>query len=525
MSREPIDLLIVGGGVTGAGIARDAALRGFRTALVDKGDFAGGTSSRSSRLVHGGLRYLEQYDFGLVFEASRERRILLRIAPHLVRPLPFLFPTYRGGRVSPWRLRAGMWLYDALASFRNVHRHRWLSPREVRRAEPGLRDRELRGAALYYDAQTDDGRLTLATMRDAARAGAHIANYAQVTSFLKADGRVGGAAVRDLLSGAVHQVRALTVVNATGPWTDMVRRMDDPAAAALLRPTKGTHVVVPRARLGHSYAITVLSPLDGRVMFILPWGDLSYIGTTDTDEPQTPDDVRASGADVVYLLRSANAMYPQARLVPKDVVATWSGLRPLLAPDKTLMASQVSREHRVSESPSGLITIAGGKLTTYRVMARDVVDRVATRLRGLDGRPLAPQPATDRMPLPGGESADLEVLVEAARSREMPEPTARHLVAKYGSESAAVLNLVDRDRAVGRPIVESRPEIWAEVEYAMEREMALRLPDLMFVSTYWGYERRWSAATLAPYAMEMGKRLEWGADRLRQEVELMGETC
>jgi len=520
MAAEPVDLLVIGGGITGAGIARDAALRGFRIALVDKGDFGSGTSSHSSRLIHGGIRYLEQRNFHLVFEASRERRVLLRIAPHLVRPLPFLFPVYRGARVPAWKLRAGMWLYDALAAFRNVKTHRWLSPKQVRRAEPALKDRGLTGAALYWDAQTDDARLVLATMRSAARAGALVANYAEVTSLLKPDGRVRGAVVRDVLSGETRTVRALVVVNAGGPWVDALCRMDDPAAPPLLRPTKGAHVAVPRRRIGHERAITLFSPIDGRVMFVLPWGDLSYVGTTDTDADASPDSVRVTADDVTYLLRSANAAFPDAHLAPNDVVSVWAGLRPLLRQEQAAAPSQVSREHRVVESAHGLITIAGGKLTTYRVMARDVADRVAARLHQLDGRPIAPRPPTDRLPLPGGEAAELDVLVEGARAQAVPEGTARHLVASYGSETPAILNLVDRDRSLGEPIVPGRPEIWAEVAHAVEREMALRIQDVLVRRLHLFYEYAEQATALVtPVAQRMKKLLGW--DEVREAEELV----
>ncbi|PYP27464.1 MAG: glycerol-3-phosphate dehydrogenase [Gemmatimonadetes bacterium] len=519
MVAEPVDLLVIGGGITGAGIARDAALRGIRTALVDKGDFGGGTSSHSSRLIHGGLRYLEQRAFRLVFEASRERRVLLTIAPHLVRPLAFLFPAYRGARVSAWRLRAGLWLYDLLAAFRNVRTHRWLGRKAVLRLEAGLRERDLQGAGLYYDAQADDARLVIATMRSAAQARALVANYAEASSLLKPDGRVRGATVRDALTGATSTVRALVVVNATGPWLDRVRRLDDPQAEPLLRLTKGTHVVVPRQRIGNAHAVTLTSPIDGRVMFILPWGEQCYIGTTDTDEDVSPDDVRATAADVTYLLRSANACFPQARLAPTDVVATWTGLRPLLAPSRDLSASAVSREHRVVESPTGLISIAGGKLTTYRVMGRDVAARVAARLHALDGRPRASDPPTDRLPLPGGEAADLDVLVEAAKARGALESGARHLVRSYGSESAAVLNLVDRDRGLGRPIVAGRPEIWAEVVHAVEREMAMRLVDVLVRRLHLFYEAGGYATGVAPaVAARMAELLGWDAGRVAQEL-------
>ena len=524
MSTEPVDVLVVGGGITGAGIARDAALRGFRTALVDKGDFGGATSSRSSRLIHGGLRYLEHGDFGLVFEAAHERRVLLRIAPHLVRPLPFLFPVYGGARVPAWKLEAGMWLYDALAAFRNVHLHRWLGRKRVARLEPRLRTKGLQGAALYYDAQTDDVRLVLATMRSAAQAGALVANYADATSFLKSDGCVRGAAVRDTLSGRTYSVRALVVVNATGPWVDAVRRRDNADAPPLLRLTKGAHVAVPRARIGHTHAVTLTSPIDGRVMFVLPWGDLSYIGTTDTDEAVSPEDVRASGSDVVYLLRSINAMFPDARLTPRDVISTWAGLRPLLAPARARSASDVSREHRIVEDSSGVITIAGGKLTTYRRMARDTVDRVARQLQRLDGRPLPRRAATDRLPLPGGESADLEVLAEALRARGVPDAQVSHLIRHYGSESAAVLNLVDRDRALGEPILAGRPEVWAEVVHAVEREMAARLTDVLIRRLHLFYEDPAHGNTVSSaVASRLAELLGW--DDVRREDEVADYTA
>ena len=518
MAETVVDVLIIGGGITGAGIARDAALRGYRTALIDKADFGAGTSSHSSRLIHGGIRYLEQYAFHLVFEASRERRVLLRIAPHLVRPLPFLFPVYRGARVPAWKLRAGMWLYDLLSAFRNVHWHRWLRAKNVRRVEPGLRDRGLVGAALYYDAQTDDARLVIATVRSAVRAGALAANYVEMTALLKPDGRVRGAAVRDVLTGETANIRAHVVVNATGPWSDRVRRLDDPKAAPIMRPTKGAHVIVPRKRLANEHAVTLFSPVDGRVMFALPWGDLSYIGTTDTDADASPDGLRVTAADVTYLLRSANAAFPDAHLAQSDVLSAWAGLRPLLREDDR-NPSQVTREHRVLESPQGLISIVGGKLTTYRVMARDVVDRVAARLHELDGRPRAKRPPTDRQPLPGGEAAELDVLVESAHARGAAEATARHLVANYGSEAAAVLNLVDRERRLGESLMPGRPEIWAEVVYAVEREMAVRVQDVLIRRLHLFYEVADHGQSVVPRVTALMKqRLGWDDAREAEEL-------
>jgi len=324
--------------------------------------------------------------------------------------------------------------------------------------------------------------------------------------------------VRDVLTGQTATIRANVVVNATGPWSDQLRRLDDPQAAPILRLTKGAHVTVPRRRLANEHAVTLLSPVDGRVMFVLPWGDLSYIGTTDTDADASPDGLRVTAADVTYLLRSANAAFPHAHLAPNDVVSAWVGLRPLLRADHA-DPSQVSREHKVFASEQGLITIAGGKLTTYRVMARDVVDRVAARLHELDGRPLPPRAQTDKQPLPGGEAAELDVLGEAARARGASEATARHLVASYGSEAAAVLNLVDRDRRLGDAIIAGRPEIWAEIVYAVERELAVRVQDVLVRRLHLFYEVADHAqSVVTKVAARMKQLLGW--DDVREAEEL-----
>jgi len=443
----------------------------------------------------------------------------LSIAPHLVRPLRFLFPVYAGSRVPPWKLRAGMWVYDLLAAFRNVHAHRWLSPRQARDVEPGLRDKDLLGAAQYWDAQTDDARLVIAALRGAAQAGALAANYTTVTSFIRAEGRLVGAVIRDSLSGEERSVRALAIVNATGPWVDRVRRLDAANAEPLLRMSKGAHAIVRRERLGLHEAVTLASPIDGRVMFLLPWNDLAYIGTTETEEDVTPEQVRATGDDVIYLLRSANAVFPQARLTPNDVIATWAALRPLLAPAQGVSAGQASREHRIVESPSGLLTIAGGKLTTFQIMGRDVVDRVARRLKRLEGRPIPPRPPTDQLPLPGGEIAALDVMMQSVRMKELPAETAHHLVASYGTESAAILNLVTRNRVLGGPLVSGRPEIRAEVVYAVEREMALRVSDVLIRRLHLFYEDpQHGAGVAANVARKMAELLGWSSTREDDEI-------
>jgi glycerol-3-phosphate dehydrogenase len=393
LRADEFDLLVIGGGINGAGIARDGALRGLRVALVERDDFASGTSSRSSRLVHGGVRYLEHGFLHLVFESSRERRILLRVAPHLVRPLAFTWPVYRGARIPGWKLAAGLWLYDLLALFRNVGRHRSLSAAGVRAAEPRLRQDGLAGGATYFDAATDDARLTLANIIDAVAAGAVVLNHAEVTSLGGPQGRVSAVEVRDCLGGETFSVRARAIVNATGPWTDTISRMEDPSSRPAVLGTKGVHVAVHASRVGNRSAVTLLSPTDGRVMFVLPAGEHTIIGTTDTAATETPDQVRATQADVRYLLDCVNAFFPEASLRPDDVVCAWAGIRPLIASGNAGNPAGASREHLVAEGPRGVIAVTGGKLTTYRAMSAEVVNLVQRRLRV----PVSTSPTTTRM--------------------------------------------------------------------------------------------------------------------------------
>lgn len=514
LAAAPVDLLVIGAGITGAGIARDAALRGIRTALVDAGDFGGGTSSRSTRLVHGGLRYLEHGWLRLVFEASRERRILLRIAPHLVRPMAFLFPVHAGGRVGRGRLAAGLWLYDLLSAFRNVHQHRTLSRRAVQKAEPRLKDRGLLGGAVYWDAYCDDARLVLANARAAHRSGALVASYATVSAFEKAGGQLRGVQLDDAIDGRRLTVHARVIVNATGPWTDAVRRLDDPGAPPLLRPTKGVHVAVPRQRIGNQGALTLTSPVDGRVMFILPWDDVTIVGTTDTDYADDPGAVTPAADDVTYLLRSANALFPDAHLALADVVAAWAGLRPLLRDGAEGSTAAVPREHRIVESAAGLVSIAGGKLTTYRAMAAELVDVVASKLHAVDGRHVPDRAPTDEQPLPGGEVADLGLLVRELVKERVPEPVARHLVDTYGSEAMAVANLATRDPGLAEPLIAGAPILRAEVVHQARREMALSVADVMIRRTHLFHRHPGQGAEVTPIvAGLLASELGWDAAR------------
>ncbi|MBV8084441.1 MAG: glycerol-3-phosphate dehydrogenase/oxidase, partial [Chloroflexi bacterium] len=397
------DVLIIGGGINGAGAARDAAMRGLRVALVEQGDFGSGTSSRSSKLVHGGVRYLEQLDFKLVLEASLERRVLLRIAPHLVKPLPFILPVFRGDRHAVRTIQLGMWLYDALGLFRN-ERHRMLTAGEAIALEPGLRAEGLQGAALYYDAQMDDARLCLANAISAVEHGAAAANYLRVTQLIHVAGRVVGAEVRDELRRVSFEVRARHVINTTGPWLDGLCALDG-AEPRKVRLSKGTHIVVPA--LTQRHAITMQSS-DERVIFVIPWHGCSLVGTTDSDYSGRPEDVRPEADEVAFLLSEVRRIIPGHTLTRSDVYASFAGLRALVRHGGADTRA-VSREERIYESPAGLISVAGGKFTTYRLMAKRLIDRISNT-----------QCRTHLEPLPdGARPHGLEARTRHAVEREM----------------------------------------------------------------------------------------------------------
>lgn len=519
MERSSFDLLVIGGGITGAGIARDAALRGLTVALVEREDFASGTSSRSSRLIHGGVRYLEHGEIHLVLESSHERQVLRRIAPHLARPLRFLWPVYEHARLPRWKLSAGLWLYDALSLFRNIRQHRRLDVRAVEAMEPALRQPGLLGGFAYYDAATDDIRLTLANARAAAEAGAIVVNHAEVRELVMERGTVRGAVVTDRLTGHTLQVSARTVVNATGPWSDVVRRLANPASPAAVHGTKGVHVAVPRERVRNTSALTLLSPIDGRVMFVLPAGQHTIIGTTDTEYAGPPESVRACSDDVTYLLRSANAFFPSAHLTRADVVSAWAGIRPLAESgadeSDATDAGSISREHRIAWTVPGLLTITGGKLTTYRVMAKQVVDAVV-KVRGGAPRPRA---ATGRIPLPGGRMSSLENEVKTACAAIGAQTLAEHLVYRYGSNWRDVWALVGDNRALAAPVVPSHPDIAAELIYAVEQEMALTLADLLIRRLHVAFETHDHGAAAAPaVARVVAPLLDWNAAHIEAEL-------
>ena len=489
MSAAAYDVVVIGGGITGAGIARDAALRGLKVALFEKGDYASGTSSKSSKLVHGGLRYLEHGEIGLVFESVSERRVQTRVAPHLVRPLPFLIPIYQGAKPGLELMNVGLWIYDSLALFRAPRLHKtFRGTKAALHLEPQLRAEGLRGVLEYYDCATDDARLVLENAIDATALGAHCHTYTEVTRFERRDDRrITGVHVRDRLTGTTSLVTARVVILAAGAWTDeMIRRFEIPMERPLLRRTKGVHIVLPRDRLPLARAITLISPVDKRVMFAIPWRERTVLGTTDTDFTGSADEVAADADDVKYLCDSGNGYFPGANLTPADVIATWAGLRPLIAAPPNVDESEISREHEVFTRNDGLVIIAGGKLTTYRRMAREAVDDTLKLMTELGETVEVTRATTKTRPLPGAEGLaqpDLQGVAAIGR-RLMDEygldvDTATHLCGVYGTRAPMIGARIKADRTLGERIDPELPYVWAEIEFAATHDLARTVEDVL----------------------------------------------
>jgi glycerol-3-phosphate dehydrogenase len=524
LQQQTFDLVIIGGGITGAGIARDAAMRGLSVALLEKGDFAAGTSSRSSKMIHGGLRYLQYLQIRLVRESLREREVLLKIAPHLVHPFPYILPVYEGGPASRLQLKVGLVAYDLLAGSRRVEHHTMFSADDLLKMEPALRRDGLRGGFRYFDCLVDDARLTLATIRSAARHGASVVSYAEVTDLERDDERVAGVRFRDHLDGRTGTVRSRVVVNATGPWTDELRAKG--GAAPMLRPTKGIHLTLPHSSLPLS-AIVAFPALDDRLIFAVPLGDCTYVGTTDTDYTASPDQAKADAADVEYLLSSVNATFEGAHLSPSDVISTWTGVRPLVFEEGA--PSDIPRDYEIEMEPAGLASITGGKLTTYRAMAEDLVDRVLERERKRFGWSVAPC-RTAESPLPGGQLAGFERFAEATTSVleetwSLPRPAAERLVHTYGAEYIRVLGYALLDRQLLRPFLPGGSVLRVEAIYAAAEEMALTLDDFMARRTdlmLFDHNHGLNAAGEA--ARLMGNVLGWDRRQRQRQVERYREA-
>jgi glycerol-3-phosphate dehydrogenase len=506
---ETFDVLVIGGGITGAGVALDAAARGLRTALVERDDFASGTSSKSSKLVHGGLRYLQQKEYFLVYENLAERQRLLNNAPHLVKILPFMIPLFgRDGVVNKGvakLYRSALWLYDITGGLRIGKRHKKLSPDEAIAHMPTLNRDLLAAAFLYYDAHADDARLTLTIARTAVLDhGAVALNYAPVTEVLKDDGgHVRGARLAD-----GTEVRADAVVNATGVWADDVRSLDEGVHPDTIRPAKGIHVALPWDKVRCDIAAVVPVPKDRRSIFVVPWGDRVYLGTTDTDYDGPLDDPQCTPEDVQYVISALNTFVTEPVSVD-DVLGTWAGLRPLVKRAGNERTADLSRRHTVNVSTSGMITVTGGKLTTYRKMAADTVDAV---VKQLGRRGVSRHSPTKRLPLRGAAPTEGDL--------GLAPDMAEHLRSRFGSEARVVAAMLEADPELARPMVPTLPYLRAEAVYAARYEMAHTLEDVLARRTRaLLLARDASAAAAVDVANLLASELGWTPAEIEREVQ------
>jgi glycerol-3-phosphate dehydrogenase len=480
MAGQPLDLLVIGGGITGCGLARDAALRGLTVGLVEKADFGSGTSSRSSKLVHGGVRYLAHGDVALVRESAHERRVLGAIAPHLVHPLPFVYPLFKGDSTA--RMRVGFTLFDRLAGSAPNQRHRVLSAADVRELLPGLRE-PLAGGIQFMEYITDDARLTLENAMSASQHGAFVASYAAVTSFLVEDGRLVGARVRDELDGGMRDVRATVVVNATGPWAEATIGLGDSPAPKHVLPSKGIHLLFRADRLPVEGAVALKSPAGREGFAIRRWSHV-YVGTSDVAHAGSLEAPVADRAAVDDVLRMTQDCFPALGLTSADVVATWAGLRPLIA-EEGKAPRDTSRHDEVWRSPEGLLSIAGGKLTTYRRMGERVMVHVGRALGRDVGRGPRNTERTATVPLPGAElgGRDFGSFREATRAalvgRGVTPEAAERITWLYGAGAEALLRLGADDPAWLEPLAPGCAAVRGEVKLAVEQAMALTLADIL----------------------------------------------
>jgi glycerol-3-phosphate dehydrogenase len=497
--REPWDLVVIGGGATGAGVAVDAAARGYAVLLVERGDFGVGTSSRSTKLVHGGVRYLRQGRVGLVLEALRERGRLRKNAPHLVRDLAFVLPCYRHRDVAFYGL--GLKAYDLLAGRGGFGRSVLVSSAEVRRQLPTVRPQGLRGGVVYHDGQFDDARLLLHLVLTAADRGAAVLNYAPVTGLVRTpDGAVVGVTARDAEAGAEVRAAARVVVNAAGPFCDEVRRMADPAARPLVAASQGSHVVLDRSFLPGDSALLIPNTPDGRVLFAIPWHGHTLVGTTDVAVPAAPAEPRPSAEEIDFILETAGR-YLDRQPRREDVLSTWAGIRPLVTGGRK--TASLSRDHTIREECPGLLTVTGGKWTTYRNMAEEVVDKAAA-MAGLPKRPCP----TRELSLHGHA-----------------EVAAGDPLAFYGSDAAAVRALADADPALAAPLHPALPYPGAEVVWAVRAEMARAAEDVLARRTRALFLNARAAVEAAPrvaelMARELGRDVAWTADQIAAFGEL-----
>jgi glycerol-3-phosphate dehydrogenase len=514
LTSTSYDLLVIGGGITGAGIALDAASRGLRIALLEKNDFASGTSSRSTKLIHGGLRYLKQLEFGLVKEVGSERAVVHNLAPHLVIPEKMLLPLSEKKGLGYWLTSIGLKIYDWLAGVKPEDQRRMLTRNQTLKAEPLLRKDDIKGGAIYAEYRTDDARLTVEIIKTAVQYGADILNYAKVTDFTYVDGRVTGVNVTDQISGTQFTVKSEVVVSAAGPWVDELREINRSKSGKQLHLTKGVHIVVPHEKLPVKQAI-YFDVDDGRMIFAIPRAGITYIGTTDTTYHDSKEQVLATQEDASYLIKAVNATFPTANLKIQDIESSWAGLRPLIH-EEGKSASELSRKDEIFESTSGLISIAGGKLTGYRKMAERVVNLVIKN--HFESRKLKPC-FTDRIRLTGSllDYDEVKQYLKALQSR-VSLRVARYLVENYGKQSEEILSATSSSEDPELSLIK------AELQFGIDREMVSSLSDFFIRRTGLVYfdihrVRKWKETAAAI----MQERLKWSDERRKEEIEKLEE--
>jgi glycerol-3-phosphate dehydrogenase len=511
-AREKFDLIVVGGGIIGTGIARDASLRGIKTLLIEKEDFGYGTTSRSSRLIHGGLRYLRMLEFHLVGQDLHEREVLMNIAPHLVHPYPFIIPL--ANLFNEIVLSIGVRMYDVMASGKSMPSHQHLSRREVLEIEPELDElKGLKGALLYYDCQAPyTERLGIENVLSAAENGATNVNHAQLTGFLRDGNDVRGVEVRDCLTGETYKVKARLVVNAAGHWVDCVRDLLRSGPASTVRRTKGIHLLTPRLT---QKGLVLFSPVDGRLFFVMPWLDYTLIGTTDTDYKGDLDAVYADKSDVDYMLASVRQVFPKLR--EEDILLAMAGLRSLVHSGGE-RPSDITRDHRVldhklKDGIEGLVSVLGGKITAYRAVAKDAVDTVCHKLGVKEAC------TTAEVPLPGAPAVSQQKMADAARESSLPLNTVRHLAALYGSRFSQVLKYAKSNKQGGQRLCVHTPDILAQVEHSVKEEGAFTVADFLLRRTNAGLMSCQGLDAVETVAQEMGRLLKWSQAEQRRQVE------
>ncbi len=515
--KKQYDIVIIGGGITGAGIALDASLRGLKTALFEKHDFAFGTSSRSTKLIHGGLRYLKQLEFGLVKEVGSERAIVHKLAPHLVIAEKMLLPLNEGRGLGSFLASFGLKLYDWLAGVKPEDQRRMLTRKQTLKAEPLLKPDDIKGSGFYAEYRTDDARLTIEIIKTAAANGADILNYCEVTDFIYEEDKIVRVKVRDMLSNQEYEVRALSVVNATGPWVDELREIDKSKKGKQLHLTKGVHVVVPYEKLPVRQAI-YFDVTDGRMIFAIPRGRTTYIGTTDTDYHGKQEEVITTKEDAVYLLDAVNETFPSIKLQLQDVESSWAGLRPLIHEDGK-SASELSRKDEIFVSDSGLISMAGGKLTGYRKMAERAINLVIKR--SFSDRNLN-ECHTAMVKLSGGEFRNAKEVTDytnqsAGSLKEIGlEQYAKYLVSNYGRQSDAIVEYVKNMDEPGTDLALAKAELW----FCVHHEMVISPLDFFVRRTgmLFFYMNR-LPALVQPMMEEFKRYFEWSDEKLNEELK------